>query len=431
MTNSDQLCLAPWVHTYLSPQTERRMCCASREPAQSFRQYIDTAAGTGEYKPVTLEQHWNSDHMKSVRRRMMAGETLPECAVCNEQLLNTDVYRSYFNQMFGHLRDTVLAATDATGSTTARPVSWDYRFSNLCNFKCRTCGDMLSSSWESEQRANRMINWADPKNSWMRPEVRSQISKFQDTQIEAEFSDAVEQHRVQEVYWVGGEPLMYEQHWRYMRRIIELGDGPSVYARYNTNLSRVNYGGYNLYSDILGAIRDWQICASLDGTGAVGEYIRTGLDYTAWRDNFAQGRDISRNRRQMRIDFTLTLPGLFEVASIQALAEEFDVDVLAKVIFSFSPDILLSPLALPRELLDRTVDRLVKDLPAGSLQAVLLQLKNRPTFGEQWGLGEAQTQLAAGKQRVLRLEHIRGDRYTLADILNEDPEIKAWYDGIA
>jgi sulfatase maturation enzyme AslB (radical SAM superfamily) len=47
----------------------------------------------------------------------------------------------------------------------------------------------------------------------------------------------VEQHRVEEVYWVGGEPLMYEQHWRYMKRIVELGDGNRVYARYNTNLS--------------------------------------------------------------------------------------------------------------------------------------------------------------------------------------------------
>ena len=24
-------CTAPWTHTYISPQSERRMCCASRE----------------------------------------------------------------------------------------------------------------------------------------------------------------------------------------------------------------------------------------------------------------------------------------------------------------------------------------------------------------------------------------------------------------
>jgi hypothetical protein len=214
MSLPDTLCMAPWTHTYLSPQTERRLCCASREPAQNFEQYIDTSSGTGQYRPVTLTQHWNSDHMRSVRRRMMAGETLPECEVCNNKLLNTDVYRSYFNSLFGHKRDQIEQTTDDSGYTTMQPVSWDYRFSNLCNFKCRTCGDMLSSSWETEQRQHNMIDYSNPKNNWMRPEVKEQITQFQDEQIEAEFAQAVEEHRVEEIYWVGGEPLMYEQHWQ-------------------------------------------------------------------------------------------------------------------------------------------------------------------------------------------------------------------------
>ena len=429
MNKPERLCLAPWVHTYLSPQTERRMCCASREPAQNFAQYIDTAAGTGLYRPLTLEQHWNSDHMRSVRVRMMNGETLPECSVCNEQLLNTDVYRSYFNRMFGHLYELAMASTDSTGLTAMQPVSWDYRFSNLCNFKCRMCGDMLSSSWESEQRQHRMINWADTKNGWMQPAVRAEISKFQDTQIEAEFAQAVLEHRVEEVYWVGGEPLMYEQHWRYMKQIVDQGDGDRVYARYNTNLSRVNFKGIDLYSDILAHLRDYQVCASLDGTGRIGEYIRTGLDYAVWRDNFAQGVRMSRNPRQWRIDFTLTLPGLFEVENIQALAQEFSVDILAKVVFSFGPDIVLSPLALPRQLLDRHIDSLVALLPAGALKDVLVQLKNRQTFAEEYPDTYVQ-QLSKGKQRILQLETIRGDTYTLQDILAQDPDILAWYNAI-
>jgi len=421
--------MAPWTHTYLSPQTERRMCCASREPAQNFEQYIDTATGTGEYRPVSLDEHWNSDHMRSVRRRMMSGEILPECAVCNEKLLNTDVYRSYFNQLFEHKYIEAMAATDETGYTTMKPVSWDYRFSNLCNFKCRMCGDMLSSSWESEQRQHNMIDWSNSKNNWMIPRVRQEISRFQDTQIEAEFAQAVEQHRVEEIYWVGGEPLMYGQHWRYMRRIVELGDGKNVYARYNTNLSRVDYGGCNLYRDVLAHLRDWQICASLDGTGPTGEYIRTGLDYGAWRINFEQGLKQARHRRQMRIDFTLTLPGLFEVANIQSLADELNVDILAKVVFSFTPDIIMSPLALPRQLLDATVDSLAAQLPAGALNNVLLQLKQRPTFAEQWP-DTWQAGVAKGKRRVLKLEQIRGDTYTMADILRPNQDIYDWYQTI-
>lgn len=422
------LCMAPWTHTYLSPQTERRMCCASREPAQNFRQYIDTSAGTGKYIPITLDEHWNGDHMRSVRQRMMAGETLPECEVCNDKLLNTDVYRSYFNRLFGHKYDQLISSTDDTGHTTMQPVSWDYRFSNLCNFKCRMCGDMLSSSWESEQRQHEMIDWANPKNNWMLPEVKKEIEHFQDTQIEAEFSQAVEEHRVEEVYWVGGEPLMYEQHWRYMKRIVDLGDGQKVYARYNTNLSRINYKEVNLYSDILSNLRDWQICASLDGTGATGEYIRTGLNYTQWLDNFKQGIDIQQNPRQMRIDFTLTLPGMFEVESIYKLSQELGVGLLAKVIFGFGPDIAMSPLALPRDLLDPWLDELIPAV-GGPMRDVLMQLKTRPTFAEQWP-NEYRNGLIKGKKRILKLEQIRNDVYTMTDIMSARPEILQWWNDI-
>jgi hypothetical protein len=215
-----------------------------------------------------------------------------------------------------------------------------------------------------------------------------------------------------------------------MKRIIELGDGKNVYARYNTNLSRVEYRGSNLYSDVLSHVRDWQICASLDGTGATGEYIRTGLNYDEWLRNFRQGLGYARNRRQMRIDFTLTLPGLFEVGNIQRLAEELGVDILAKLVFSFTPDIILSPLALPRRILDRKIAEIIPGT-TGAVRDVLNQLGTRPTFNEQWTHGEAAAAgLVRGKRRVQQLEQIRGDTYTLKHILEQDPEIAEWYDKI-
>jgi hypothetical protein len=332
--------------------------------------------------------------------------------------------------MFGNNYIQAMSTTDwATGYYNGKPISWDYRFSNLCNFKCRTCGDMLSSAWETEQKQHNMINWADPKNNWQLPEVRKAITAFQDEQIEKEFAQAVEEHRVEEVYWVGGEPLMYEQHWRYMQRIIELGDGRKTYARYNTNLSRVEYRGINLFTDILAHLRDYQICASLDGTGAIGEYIRTGLDYNQWLANYRQAVAVRRHPRQVRIDFTLTLPGMFSIKDILQLAQDTQSEVLAKVVFSFSPDIILSPLALPRALLDRTVDSLVTDIPNGALKDVLLQLKTRANFEESWPDTYKQG-LAQGKARVLQLEQIRNDSYTLADILKENQEIYEWWQSI-
>jgi len=288
---------------------------------------------------------------------------------------------------------------------------------------------MLSSAWESEQKQNNMVDLSNPKNNWMRTDIRGQIAHFQENQVEAEFAAAVERHAVEEIYWVGGEPLMYEQHWRYMRRIIELGDGPRLYARYNTNLSRINYRGMDLFGDILSHVRDWQICASLDGTNEIGEYIRTGLDYEQFKRNFEHGLRYATTPRQMRIDFTLTLPGMLEVDAIQQLARQFGVELLAKVIFSFSPDIIMSPLALPRAVLDPWVDELA-GRSAGAMRDVLLQLKTRPTFAEQWP-DQYQAALVKGKVRVLQLEQIRTQSVTMTDILGSRPEVLEWWMKIA
>ena len=418
MNKPDNLCMAPWTHTYLSPQTERRLCCASREPAQSFTQYIDTDAGDNVYTPQSLDEYWNSERIRRVRRDMMNNIVPAECEVCDKKLLNTDVYRDYFGHLFAHKYPEVVASTDETGYTTMKPVSWDYRFSNLCNFKCRMCGPMLSSSWETEARKAGKIE------PWMEPAVKKQISNYQDTQIEAEFSQAVEEHRIEEIYWVGGEPLMYEQHWRYMQRIIELGDGPGLYARYNTNLSRVDYQGVNLYNDILDKIRDWQICASLDGVGEVGEYIRTGLKYDEWLENFKQGLGHARNRRMMRIDFTLTTPGLFEVPEIIKLADELGVEVLAKTTFAFTPDIAMSPLFLPRPILEQIINSIMPATP-GAMRDVLTNLINRPTFEEEYPSEVYLEARCRAKQRMESLDTGRkGTRFV--DTLR-DPELIKWW----
>ena len=47
------------------------------------------------------------------------------------------------------------------------------------------------------------------------------------------------------------------------------------------------------------------------------------------------------------------------------------------------------------------------------------------------GLILTKESLAQGKRRVLQLETIRKDKYTLADILSERPEALKWYEAIS
>jgi len=427
------LCMAPWVHTYISPQSERRMCCASRESAQNFKQYIDTKGADGQYNPITIQEHWNSTHMKDVRVRMMAGEQLPECANCD--MNPSAAYKDYFWNLFGNYYYHVIGNTEADGTHDGAPISWDYRISNLCNFKCRMCGDMLSSSWEAEMKKHKQVDMENPKNFWMKPEIRGKIHTFQKNVVYKELQDAVENHSVKEIYWVGGEPLMMEEHWETMNRLIELGDIKEVYARYNTNLSNLSFKGLHLYKDILPKTQNWEICASIDANRDVGEYIRTGLDWDQWLRNFKEGMKIQTRPGQMRLDLTVTLPGLIVLKDMFDLSRILNVQILTKTVLAYSPDIFMSPQCLPRELLNTIVDEHLAYMEPlanwrqQSIIDVLKGYKTLPTLEEQWP-DCWEDGMAKGKGACETLERIRTQKLTMSDILRVHEEASKWWESI-
>ena len=90
----------------------------------------------------------------------------------------------------------------------------------------------------------------------------------------------------------------------------------------------------------------------------------------------------------------------------------------------------MSPLALPRHLLEPWLDELIDRCRAASMRSVLMQLKSRPTFEEQWP-DTYQQAIARGRTRVLQLESIRTAPTTMDQILSTRPEVKKWWDLIA
>ena len=216
---------------------------------------------------------------------------------------------------------------------------------------------------------------------------------------------------------------MWDIHWQSMKRIIDLGFAREVYVRYNTNLSRTAFKNIELF-DLLPQFQDWQICASLDGTGEVGEYIRDGLNYREWLDNFKKGLAVARTSREMRLDYTITLPGLLEIRNMFDLSRELDVELLTKVMFTFSNDEIFSPLSLPRELLHAIIDEALEYIePRASrkqraLVDVLKNLKNRETF----------VPTKQGKERQQRIDLLRNK--SIEKILAKDERMLEWWNGI-
>jgi hypothetical protein len=429
----DVFCTAPWTHTYVSPQGERRLCCASREDASFQRQYIDADTGTKTdvFDPATLADHWNSEYMKDIRKRIMAGERISQCEVCNDQVLNLHTYRNYFTQtLFPHHIDKIYESTSADGHTTLEPVSFDYRLSNRCDFKCRMCGEQLSSSWEAEKRKHGM--W-DPKfDKWMAPELRIPIRDFQENVLEDELQQAVDNETVEELYWVGGEPLMWEKHWTVMQQLVDTGHAKNVVVRYNTNLNRTSRGRSELYK-LLPHFKRVNLCASIDGPGAIGEYIRTGLNWTKWLNNFKQGLFLKEQFGDDAIvfDVTLTMPGLFSLKKMFDLALELDVKTYLKITFSFDSTVLMSPMSLPRKVLDEIIDDLLAYIEPRVTRKTqvyvetLHEMKKRPVFEEQYD--NYKDGFVEGRKRLLDIESIRTQPITMEEILTANSNALAWW----
>lgn len=428
------LCTAPWTHTYVSPQGERRLCCASREESDFQKQYLDSGEQNldPKFSPISLKDHWNSEYMKDIRKRMMAGEAIPQCVVCNENVLNLNTYRSYFvDTLFPHKIQDILDTTDETGYTTMVPVSYDYRLSNLCNFKCRMCGDQLSSSWEAENKVNNRMQ-EDP---WLQPNNRRKITNFQKEVLEEELQAAVDQDIIEEIYWVGGEPLMWERHWTIMDQLKDSKHKSNITIRYNTNLSRIDYKHYNLY-DMLDGFKSMNICASIDGAGAIGEYIRTGIKWDEWLVNFKKGMWLidEYGDDALAFDVTLTTPGLFGLKDLFDVVTELDVKSYFKFTYGFDPFVLMCPDALPKSVVEPYCNELIEYMEprkTWKTQVYIDSLKNlieRKSFEQQWEGDELQNGLKNGKQNILFLEKIREQELTFREILN-DPG-KEWWDGI-
>jgi len=426
-------CMAPWTHTYLSPQSERRLCCASREKASWASQYIDSekADKNSEYTPISLEQHWNSPYMMGIRKSLLAGEEIPQCQVCNHKLLNIYTYRDYFTKnLFVNKIDEVFEKTNDEGYTEMKPISYDYRISNLCNFKCRMCGDQLSSSWEAE---NRMLGYYDNgAEAWATKEYKPIIEKFQKEVAEKELWDAVKEGRIEEIYWVGGEPLMFEIHWDVMKYLVDSGHSKNVTVRYNTNLSRTSFKGTNLY-DLLPHFKKVNVSASIDGTDKIVEYIRHGIKWETWLDNFKKGLFLNElyGDDGMVLDITITSPGLFSMKDLFDLALELNVKSYIKKTFAFDSSIIISPSMIPRTILNQIIDDNInymklKVTPKTKIYIESLEnLKITNTFEEIYD--NSLDGIVEGKKRMILIDKLRNNEGVLENIFSKNTDLINWW----
>ncbi len=222
-----------------------------------------------------------------------------------------------------------------------------------------------------------------------------------------------------------------------MKYLVDSGRSKDVVVRYNTNLNKVKHKDIDLY-ELLPHFKRVNMCCSMDATEEAAEWIRTGLHWNSWLDNFKRGLFLNEQfgMDAMVIDVTLTLPGLINLKALIELALELKVKSYVKVTFDFDSSVLMSPMCLPRDLLTEVCDELIEfESRVGSpltyiYRETLIELKKRQTYEEKypnWSKGQSE-----GKKRLQNLADFRQDKskIMLEDLLKKNEKVLNWWNSI-
>lgn len=289
------ICVLPWVHLNILPDGKVLQCCLSS----------DYGAIAGDLNKQTIEEIWNGDFMKSLRKQMINGVKPAICSSCfeKERLTGTS-WRLLNNCGFEWKLKEIPDVTEKDGHVDRVELRfWDFRFSNICNNKCRYCGPHFSSSWIPDAKELGLIC----KDASDKPTRIESIDKNRNVDFLKKHISIVEQ-----INFVGGEPLLTDEHWQ----ILEMLDERKRYdvnIAYNTNLSTLKYKNKNALDYWRKFGRRIFLMASIDEIDERAELIRSGTDWKTVETNLKAVNEIGI---QVSIFITVSAMNVFRIPEI-------------------------------------------------------------------------------------------------------------------
>jgi sulfatase maturation enzyme AslB (radical SAM superfamily) len=290
---------------------------------------------------TTVDEIVNSPAMSQVRAEMLENKKPLACVNCYRQEQHgLESFRQSKNSDTNGIDiNRLVANTDSSGTLHDFKMQyWDVRFSNVCNLKCRMCGPGYSHSWAQElgQKTNGsyVIQSHAEDEAW-------------DTTI-TRYGDLT---KLREVYFAGGEVFFQPEHWSMLEHLKALGK-KDVMLTYVTNLTRLSMGS-NRIEDYLAYFTNVLFILSMDGTGSVFEYIRSGSNWDKFVQNLQVIKQFNVNIR-LNIVITvyniLTLDKIFDFMQAQGI-DKFDLTVA-------NEPLNLNITNMPQELKQLAMDRL-------------------------------------------------------------------------
>lgn len=298
MKKSNTFCPLPWNSLSIRNNGDFRLCCNANSYTKN-KGIIRKDDGT----PFNAEKDdWedvrNSELIQDVKTSMEKGEWHTECERCKqEEKSGVLSRRQYENENWPNVKRN-------------NPIDFiDIRYGNFCNMKCRMCGPSDSHMWYTDYvKLNGTTTYKDTHQ--VIELTQKDNGKYESDQYYW-FKNYLEQFKkatehVKKIYIAGGEPLIIEEHYTALERLIELDRAKDIHLEYNTNMTTIPDKVLALWEQF----KKVSIGASIDGYGKVFEYQRPPGKWPSIYKNLQKVNDRNLN---LWITYTVTVYNVFHL----------------------------------------------------------------------------------------------------------------------
>ncbi|WP_053405339.1 twitch domain-containing radical SAM protein [Persicobacter sp. CCB-QB2] len=337
--HTQAFCPLPWLHLHVFTDGKVTPCCSN------FLHF-------GRVKEQSAEAIFQGKPANRFRKKLLADEQEKRCQSCYKMeaaqgdSLRTEAIKRYF-EVF---REKILH-TNPEGKIKLKPESWDLRFSNQCNLRCRSCFHGNSSKWYEEAKSlNRTAS------------DKKLIHAFEEKSWKDFTHGSLQTAR--DFYFAGGEPILIPEHWEILDFLLAQQKTDTL-LRYNTNLSTITFKGKDI-------IEYWkkfprlEIGISIDAVGKAGEYIRKDLRWSLFEKNI-QRLILEVPNAKIKWEPTISLMNIHSWGKDHRyLIEHFNISPDAiKLNILHRPEIfsIQALTSCEKEQVHQKIEKLLSDLP--------------------------------------------------------------------
>jgi len=258
----------------------------------------------GNIQDNTLEEIWNNESMKRIRKQVLTGYRPSECEPCFR--LEDQGVESLRQR---HINGSIPEARIKLYPNAVHSMNKDFtmpfeiptielKLNNLCNLKCRMCNPTDSTSWndwnEVEEFYSKEDNYLVKNIQALKLMESPYLDKFTDNpQWWSSFEKLLPYFR--RVEFAGGEPLTDPTHYSILEMLQPYAK--DIEIKYATNLTSLGKGNRNIF-EYWPAFKSVAVNVSIDGLEDSYEYIRGNAD---WNELIANIKEIQKIPNVSRI----------------------------------------------------------------------------------------------------------------------------------